>query len=68
MGRGSIYHGKQYQNFKPLVWFHYMDDIFLIWTHGEESLQNFITGFNLFSDDVMTLNLLMNIIKTPVHF
>ena len=27
---------------RPLVWFRYIDDIFFIWTHGEESLKNFI--------------------------
>ena len=26
------------QNLKPLVWFRYIDDIFFIWTHGEENL------------------------------
>ena len=26
------------QNLKPLVWSHYTDDIFFIWTHGEENL------------------------------
>ena len=26
------------QNLKPLVWFHYIDVIFFIWTHGEENL------------------------------
>ena len=29
---------------QPLVWFRYIDDIFFIWTHGEEKLKNF---FNL---------------------
>ena len=26
------------QNLKPLVWFHYLHDIFFIWTHGQENL------------------------------
>ena len=26
------------QNLKPLVWFHYIDVIFFMWTHGEENL------------------------------
>ena len=40
------------QNLKPLVWFRYIDDIFFVWTHGEENLRNFRTEFNLFSDDI----------------
>ena len=31
----------QTQKFQPLVWFRYIDDIFLIWTHDENSLKNF---------------------------
>ena len=26
---------------KPLIWKRFMDDIFLIWTHGEDSLKEF---------------------------
>ena len=26
------------QQFQPLVWFRYIDDIFFIWTHGENTL------------------------------
>ena len=40
------------QNVKPLAWFRYIDGIFFIWTHGEENLRNFMTEFNLFSDDI----------------
>ena len=40
------------QSLKPLVWFRYIEDIFFIWIHGEESLRNFMTEFNLFSDDI----------------
>ena len=40
------------QNLKSLVWFRYIDDIFFTWTHGEENLQNFMTEFNLFTDDI----------------
>ena len=28
---------------KPLTWNRFIDDIFIIWTHGEESLKNLIT-------------------------
>ena len=40
------------QNLRPLVWFHYIDYIFFIWTHGEENLRNFMAEFNLFSDNI----------------
>ena len=29
------------QQLQPLVWFRCMDDIFFIWTHGEEKLKIF---------------------------
>ena len=28
-------------SFKPLVWWRYIDDIFLLWQHGEEKLKEF---------------------------
>ena len=31
---------------KPLVWMRFIDDIFFIWTHGEDNLQEFISHFN----------------------
>ena len=31
---------------KPLVWWRYIDDIFLIWQHGEESLTKFLENLN----------------------
>ena len=40
------------QNLKPLVWFRYIDDIFFVWTHGEENLRNFMAAFNLLNDDI----------------
>ena len=40
------------QNLKPLVWFRYTDDTFLIRTHGEETLRNLMVEFNLFSNDI----------------
>ncbi|XP_072033107.1 uncharacterized protein [Amphiura filiformis] len=32
--------------YKPLIWLRYIDDIFLIWTHGHEELENFIIHCN----------------------
>ena len=34
------------QNLKPLIWKRYIDDIFLIWTHGEHTLIDFIQHLN----------------------
>ena len=31
---------------KPQTWWRYIDDIFIIWTEGEESLQDFINYLN----------------------
>ena len=31
---------------KPLVWFRYIDDIFFIWTHGQEALDEFLQFCN----------------------
>ena len=30
----------------PLIWWHFIDDIFLLWTHGEDLLNSFITYLN----------------------
>ena len=42
----------QTQKFQPLVWFRYIDDIFFIWTHGENSLKNFMKEFNNFNRNI----------------
>ena len=42
----------QTQKFQPLVWFRYIDDIFLIWTHGENSLKNLMTEINNFNPNI----------------
>ena len=34
------------QVFKLLVWFRYIDDVFFIWTHGKEKLEEFLKDFN----------------------
>ena len=35
---------------KPLTWKRFIDDIFLVWTHGEQSLKNFIDYLNSLHD------------------
>ena len=40
------------QTFKPLVWFRHIDDIFSIWTHGEEKLKTFMAELNSFNDNI----------------
>ena len=43
---------QQTQKFQPLVWFRYIDDIFFIWTHRENSLKNFMMEFNNFNSNI----------------
>ena len=40
------------QKFQPLVWFRFIDDIFLIWAHGEKSLKKFMMEFNNFNPNI----------------
>ena len=40
------------QKFQPLAWFRYIDDIFFFWTHGENSLKNFMIEFNTFNPNI----------------
>ena len=34
------------QEFKPLVCFRYIDDVFFIWTYGKGKLKEFLKNFN----------------------
>ena len=34
------------QEIKPFVWFRYIDDVFFIWTHGQEKLDSFFEELN----------------------
>ena len=34
------------EKLQPMVWFRYIDDIFFIWTHDEQELQQFLQEFN----------------------
>ena len=33
---------------QPLVWFRYIDDIFFIWIHGQDKLEQFLVDFSKF--------------------
>ena len=35
-------------SFKPLVWWRYIDDFFLLWQHGEEKLKEFLDILNCY--------------------
>ena len=36
---------------KPYVWFRYIDDIFFVWTHGSDSLNDFISYNQNYSNE-----------------
>ena len=36
----------QKAEFKPYLWWRYIDDIFFLWEHGEEKLNSFIDNIN----------------------
>ena len=38
---------------KPLIWWRYIDDIFFIWEHDEESLEIFIGQINMFHPTII---------------
>ena len=40
------------QEFKPLVWFRYINDVFFIWTHGKEKLEEFLKDFNNYHHNI----------------
>ena len=40
------------QDKKPLIWLRYIDDIFFIWTHGEQQLETFLNDLNSFSPNL----------------
>ena len=37
---------------KPMIWWRYIDDIFFIWEHGEESLKVFREQVNMFHSTI----------------
>ena len=40
------------QSKKSLIWFRYIDDIFFIWTHGEQKLESFLKDFKSFTPNL----------------
>ena len=37
---------------KPLVWWCYIDDIFMMWEHGEEELKKFLETLNCYQPTI----------------
>ena len=44
------------QEFKLLVCFRYIDDVFLIWTHGKEKLEEFLKDFNNYHPNIKLIH------------
>jgi len=42
----------QTQRILPLIWRRYIDDIFMIWTHGRDSLETFLRELNTFHHSI----------------
>ena len=40
------------QELQPFLWLRYIDDIFFIWTHGEEKLTQFLNELNNFHSNL----------------
>ena len=53
------------QNLQPFLWFRYIDDIFFIWTHGEEKLVQFLIKLNNFHPN---LSFIYETSKNNVNF
>ena len=50
---------------KPIIYLRYIDDIFLIWTHEEESLKQFYSAFN---SENPSIKLTMDYSMEHIHF
>ena len=37
---------------KPLVWWRYIDDIFILWEHGEEEFKEFLEALNCYQPTI----------------
>ena len=40
------------KEFKPLIWFRYIDNVFFIWTHGKEKLEELLKDFNNYHPNI----------------
>ena len=38
----------KYIEYKPFTWLQYINDVFFIWTHGEDKLKTFLENLNQF--------------------
>ena len=52
-------------NLKSLVWWCYIDDIFMMWQHGEEELQQFLENLNCY---YATIKFTTEYYKTKINF
>ena len=50
---------------KPLVWWRYIDDIFMIWPHGEEKLNEFV---NLLNSSHETIKFTREVSPSKINF
>ena len=50
---------------KPMTWSRYIDDIFFIWEHGEESLEKFLNKLNTFHP---TIKFIAEYSKEAINF
>ena len=55
----------QTQKFQPLVWIRYTDDSFFSWTHGANSLKQFMTEFDKFNPNI---NFTYEFIEESINF
>ena len=53
------------QTYLPLLYRRYIDDIFLVWTHGPETLHTFLTEFNQYHPNI---KLTWQTSLTEVHY
>ena len=55
----------KHYHLKPLIYLRFIDDTFMIWTHGEEELKNFLRAFNTYHNSI---TLKMDYSTESVHF
>ena len=50
---------------KPLIWWRYIDDIFMLWQHGEKELENFLEFLNCYHP---TIKFTADYSREEIHF